>query len=102
MAPTPRSEAHLSPPQTDKLRRGTPSDRSDRSDQSPDSSEKGYTSSLRSTESRPTRKRASRPKVRTGCISCKKRHVSGLRLSYSQMRRRETSLCGMRTPGNIL
>ncbi|KAI1076633.1 hypothetical protein F5B20DRAFT_314556 [Whalleya microplaca] len=74
----PRSQRHkhLSPPVVRKSRKASPSDRSNRSEQSPDSSDKCGTSSQQSGESRPTRKRASKPKVRTGCISCKKRHVS--------------------------
>ncbi|KAI0598809.1 hypothetical protein F4775DRAFT_553069 [Biscogniauxia sp. FL1348] len=77
MPPCTRPGGHLSPPTTRLSRKGSPSDRSDRSDQSADSSEKGCTSSsLRSDGgSKPARKRASKPKVRTGCISCKRRHV---------------------------
>ncbi|CAJ2510359.1 Uu.00g050620.m01.CDS01 [Anthostomella pinea] len=75
MAPRSRPEAHLSPPVVGTSQRGSPSDRSDRSDRSADSSERSYTNSLRSTDSRPARKRASKPKVRTGCINCKRRHV---------------------------
>ncbi|KAI1375096.1 hypothetical protein F4677DRAFT_455041 [Hypoxylon crocopeplum] len=58
-----------------KSRRDSPGNLSAKSAQTSDSSDKGCSGSQRSDESRPTRKRASRPKVRTGCISCKKRHV---------------------------
>ncbi|KAI1485359.1 hypothetical protein F5X96DRAFT_660332 [Biscogniauxia mediterranea] len=77
MPPCTRPGGHLSPPTTRSSRKGSPSDRSDRSDQSADSSEKGCISSSQRSDggSKLTRKRASKPKVRTGCISCKRRHV---------------------------
>ncbi|KAI1138553.1 hypothetical protein F5Y05DRAFT_43544 [Hypoxylon sp. FL0543] len=58
-----------------KPRRNSPSNRSQRSTLTSDSSDKGCASDERSSELKPTRKRASKPKVRTGCISCKRRHV---------------------------
>ncbi|KAI1774225.1 hypothetical protein F4818DRAFT_76798 [Hypoxylon cercidicola] len=65
----------LSPNDVRKPRRSTSSNRSLKSAHTSDSSEKGYSSSQRGDKSRPARKRASKPKVRTGCISCKRRHV---------------------------
>ncbi|KAI2641418.1 hypothetical protein GGS26DRAFT_3458 [Hypomontagnella submonticulosa] len=56
-------------------RRSSPSSQSQRSAQTPDLSDRGSSSNRRGDESRPARKRASKPKVRTGCISCKRRHV---------------------------
>ncbi|KAI8966184.1 hypothetical protein F5Y11DRAFT_215180 [Daldinia sp. FL1419] len=56
-------------------RRNSPSSLSQRSAQTSDSSEKGCGNSRRCDGLKPTRKRASKPKVRTGCISCKRRHV---------------------------
>ncbi|KAI1477562.1 hypothetical protein F4774DRAFT_192797 [Daldinia eschscholtzii] len=56
-------------------RRNSPSSLSQRSGRTSDSSEKGSESSRRCDGLKPTRKRASKPKVRTGCISCKRRHV---------------------------
>ncbi|KAL7624988.1 hypothetical protein AAE478_004202 [Parahypoxylon ruwenzoriense] len=48
-------------------RRSSPSNRSQQSAQNSDSSDKGRASNRQSAESRPTRKRASKPKVRTEC-----------------------------------
>ncbi|KAI1206264.1 uncharacterized protein F4807DRAFT_453476 [Annulohypoxylon truncatum] len=61
-------------PETKKSRRNSPASRSQQSFTS-DSSDRGCTSDQQCNDSRPTRKRASKPKVRTGCISCKRRHV---------------------------
>ncbi|KAH8652049.1 hypothetical protein BX600DRAFT_516138 [Xylariales sp. PMI_506] len=55
------------------LRSGSVSERSENSDDSADTA--SQKSSGGSHKPNTTRKRASRPKVRTGCISCKKRHV---------------------------
>ncbi|ORY71060.1 uncharacterized protein BCR38DRAFT_470102 [Pseudomassariella vexata] len=68
MAPRPKPNRHISLPSLDVPRSRSVSDRSDRSD---------GTSSQQSGEpsTQPAWKRASKPKVRTGCISCKKRHV---------------------------
>ncbi|KAI2621597.1 hypothetical protein GGR54DRAFT_630054 [Hypoxylon sp. NC1633] len=54
-------------------RRSSPGNLSQRSAHTSDSSDRG--GSQRGGETGPTRKRASKPKVRTGCISCKRRHV---------------------------
>ncbi|KAI0470767.1 hypothetical protein GGR56DRAFT_682753 [Xylariaceae sp. FL0804] len=79
MAMTKQNEAHLSPPVMGRLRTDSPSDVSDHS---ANSSDWGYASSRGSSLGggggggpRGARKRASKPKVRTGCISCKRRHV---------------------------
>ncbi|KAI0159878.1 hypothetical protein GGR52DRAFT_165635 [Hypoxylon sp. FL1284] len=63
----------LSPHDPRNSRRSCSSNRSIKS--TSDSSDKGYSSGQRSDRSRIARKRASKPKVRTGCISCKRRHV---------------------------
>ncbi|KAI1799752.1 hypothetical protein F4811DRAFT_542269 [Daldinia bambusicola] len=55
--------------------RNSPSSLIQRSGPASDSSERGSESSRRCDSLKPTRKRASKPKVRTGCISCKRRHV---------------------------
>ncbi|KAH9990467.1 hypothetical protein F4779DRAFT_610062 [Xylariaceae sp. FL0662B] len=79
MATRPQRQKHLSLPVVRRPRKASPGDRdvqsSNQSEQSPNSSDKGGTGSQHSGDSRPARKRASKPKVRTGCISCKKRHV---------------------------
>ncbi|KAI6086894.1 hypothetical protein F4821DRAFT_269678 [Hypoxylon rubiginosum] len=65
----------LSPYDARKPRRSSSSNRSSKSAHTSDSSDKGYSSGQRGDKLRPARKRASKPKVRTGCISCKRRHV---------------------------
>ncbi|KAI1390706.1 uncharacterized protein F4822DRAFT_426554 [Hypoxylon trugodes] len=67
---------HISLLDMKKSRRNSPGNRSQRSAHTSDSSDKSYITKQTSDGSRPTRKRASKPKVRTGCISCKRRHVS--------------------------
>ncbi|KAI0124014.1 hypothetical protein BJ170DRAFT_686387 [Xylariales sp. AK1849] len=77
MAPRLKSDRHLSLPTTGESSVGRSRSVSDRSDRSDDSSEFLDSRSQQSGETgpKPARKRASKPKVRTGCISCKKRHV---------------------------
>ncbi|KAI1768007.1 hypothetical protein GGR53DRAFT_518057 [Hypoxylon sp. FL1150] len=65
----------LSPYDARKPRRSSSSNRSSKSAHTSDSSDKGYYSGHRDDSLKPARKRASKPKVRTGCISCKRRHV---------------------------
>ncbi|KAI1411898.1 hypothetical protein F5Y13DRAFT_164576 [Hypoxylon sp. FL1857] len=75
-APFPQPDKQLLSLNMGKPRRTSPSNRSQRSTlTTSDSSDKGCASDERSNELKPTRKRASKPKVRTGCISCKRRHV---------------------------
>ncbi|KAI0139464.1 hypothetical protein F4776DRAFT_589966 [Hypoxylon sp. NC0597] len=73
--PFPRQDKQLLSLNIGKPRRNSPGNRSQRSAVTSDSSDKGCASDERGRELRQTRKRASKPKVRTGCISCKRRHV---------------------------
>ncbi|KAI1102520.1 hypothetical protein F4804DRAFT_262656 [Jackrogersella minutella] len=70
-----KQDKHLMSPEMTNSRRTSPSNRSQRSTLTSDSSDKGCTSSDQRKNEARTRKRASKPKVRTGCISCKRRHV---------------------------
>ncbi|KAI0834749.1 hypothetical protein F5Y06DRAFT_151122 [Hypoxylon sp. FL0890] len=74
-APFPQQDKQLLSLSVGKPRRNSPSNRSQRSTLTSDSSDKGCASDERSNELKQTRKRASKPKVRTGCINCKRRHV---------------------------
>ncbi|KAI5865412.1 hypothetical protein GGS23DRAFT_559146 [Durotheca rogersii] len=70
-----RPDGKLLPIDMRKSRRSSPSNRSQQSAHNSDSSGRGCANNRLGNESRLTRKRASKPKVRTGCISCKRRHV---------------------------
>ncbi|KAK9780479.1 hypothetical protein SCAR479_02594 [Seiridium cardinale] len=74
MAPRQRLQRQLSVPAGDAARSSRGISVSDRSDQGDDSSEHQDANGQQD-RAGPARKRASRPKVRTGCMSCKKRHV---------------------------
>ncbi|KAI0157799.1 hypothetical protein GGR57DRAFT_460931 [Xylariaceae sp. FL1272] len=70
-----RYSDHLTPPAADGSRQSSPATQSDGS---PASSTAGSNTASRPEDknnSKAIRKRASKPKVRTGCITCKRRHV---------------------------